>query len=198
MPPTPITPPTPRSAEPLPCPWCGYDVSWLPKGMVCPECGGRQSPADFAFAEQSERDAWRKTWILVLLAPGCGLWLGLVLDQFGLVHPALVASMPLVLWLITVLVAVLEPWSRSRVAVLAVRRRQRWIFALVAGGSLVLSIAAVWAWLEMASIVAMLSTLNINVTRAALTLLISLFGMGSGLLWALPLMRAGRAPLKSR
>ena len=29
-----------RAAEPVSCPWCGYDVSWLAKGMVCPECGG--------------------------------------------------------------------------------------------------------------------------------------------------------------
>ena len=186
--------------DPLPCPWCGYDVSWLPKDMVCPECGGRQSRADFAFAAESERNAWRKTWVLILLAPGCGVWLGLVLDQFawvfGGVHPALIASMPVLLWLVAALVLVLEPWGRGRVVVQSVRRRQQWLFALVAGGSLVLAAALVWAWLEMATIVSLLGTVNINVTHALLTLLISLFGMGSGLLWALPLMRAGRVPLK--
>ena len=182
--------------EPVPCPWCGYDVSRLPRDMVCPECGGRQSPADFAFAAQSERESWRKSWILVLLAPGCGVWIGMVLEQCGWVvggvHPGIVAAMPLVLWLVSVLAAVLEPWGRSRVVVLAVRRRQRWLFGLVAAGSLGIAAALVWAWLNLLLLGALLNTIHIDATRAMLTLLVSVFGMASGLMWAWPVMRLRR------
>ena len=197
MPPAPQPLQKPRPAEPIPCPWCGYDVSWLPKGMVCPECGGRQSPMDFAFAAQTERDAWLKSWILVLLAPGCGVWLGLVIEQFawvvGGVHPGIIAAMPLVLWLIAVLVAVIAPGGRSREVMPALRRRQWWLFAWVAGGSLVIAAGLVWAWLNMTRLGAMLNMINIGATHAVMTLLVSFFGIASGLLWALPLMRVRRA-----
>lgn len=181
-----------REAEPILCPWCGYDVSWLAKGMVCPECGGRQSEADFAFAAQGERDACRKTWVLVLMAPGCGVWIGLVIDQVWNLHPGLVASMPLLLWLVSVVAAILEPWGRPRVMVHSVRRRQRLLFAFVAGGSLVLACGLVSAWLNMTTIIASLKLLNINMTQAVVTVLVSFFGMATGLLWAWPLMRVRR------
>ena len=81
----------------------------------------------------------------------------------------------------------------SEVSAAAVRRRQQWLFALVSGGSLVVAGALVWAWLNMTMLGALLNTVDINVTQAMLTLLVSLFGMASGLLWALPLMRVRRA-----
>lgn len=181
-----------RAAEPVSCPWCGYDVSWLAKGMVCPECGGRQSTADFAFAAQGEREAWRKMWLLVVMAPGCGLWVGLLIEQLWRAHPALIAAMPLVSWLVAVLAAICERWGRSRVAAHSVRQRQRWLFALVAGGALIVASGLMLTWLYMTAIVAALRMIHINMTQAAMTVLVGLFGMATGLLWALPLMRVRR------
>jgi hypothetical protein len=75
----------------------------------------------------------------------------------------------------------------------ALRRRQWWLFAWVAGGSLVIAAALVWAWLNMTQLGAMLNMINIGATHAVMTLLVSFFGIASGLLWALPLMRVRRA-----
>jgi TRAP-type C4-dicarboxylate transport system permease small subunit len=97
-----------------------------------------------------------------------------------------------VLWLVALLAAILEPWGRSRVLVHAVRRRQRWFVALVACASFLLALGLALVSLHLASIVATLGTINIDITRAALTLLVSGFGIATGLLVALPLTRVRR------
>lgn len=176
------------------CPWCGYDVSWLPKGNVCPECGGRQSASDFSFAAQQERDSWRGMWLLVLLAPGVGLWAGAIMSYVSGGGTSVYTPIaPAGAWAVTTATLSMSRLNEKRVIAPSVRRVQFRIFAIASVISLTLAIGLGLAAANVAAITAWAGTWSVTAGRGTMYFVGGVIGMAMGVMWVLPIRRVHRA-----
>lgn len=179
------------------CPWCQYDVTRLPSGNVCPECGGRLTDSDYLRAAERETAAWRGVALLELLAPAVGLWIGVVVGGlFAFVHDSLLPVFPFATWLLTSAVLGLPRLTPGRTSAPSVRRRHSRAFAVAIAVSMLIAVGLAWG-------VSMLPVLSAGpagwsgpiITNGSIPIghiLLVLFGIGTGALAAIPVARLRR------